>query len=254
MRPRPLLRFLFIALLPAVATLRGQVTEWPATVAPGRFRLEMDVLSFALDRSGGDKYTAVGAGTAFISTGLTDNLDVQLGAELFLSQSYESGGVTERNSGIGDLYVRTKWRFYEDTALGTAMAIIPYVKIPTNSGGVGNDAMEGGVVLPFSKEIAGGATLYTMAELDFLRNDANDGYDTYWYASAAFYRPLTARFSFYAEATLGKSSGGTAVESEMGGGVILSLSDETWWDFAAYKGISDEAADWNYVVRFNFGF
>lgn len=254
MRFRRVLLLVSLALLPGAAFVRGQVTEWPATVQPGRFLLELDVVSFAVDREDGDKVTAVGVGSAFLSTGLTQNLDLQLGVELFLSQSYESGGFTDRTSGIGDVYVRTKWRFYEDTALGTALAVIPYVKVPTNSGGVGNDAVEGGLVLPFSKELAGGATLYTMAELDFLRNDADDGYDTYWYASAAFSRPLTGRFSVYAEATLGKSSGGTAVESEMGGGVLLNLSDQTWWDFAAYKGISDAAADWNYVVRFNFGF
>ena len=252
MRPR----FSALALLLAGVTSTGlaQITEWPTTVEPGRFLLEMDAISLTLDKEGGDKYTGFGAASTFLSTGLTANWDIQVGAELFISQKYESGGFTERDSGIGDIYVRTKYRFYENAETGTAAAIIPYVKIPTNTGGVGNDSMEGGIIVPWTATLAGGFDLYAMAELDFLRNDDDDGYDTYWYASAALSRSFTKLLGVYGEVALGKSSGASVSEGIMGGGVTLSLSESTWWDIALYKGISSGAADWNQVVRFNWGF
>ena len=248
---RPLV--LAVALV-AAAGIRAQITEHPATVAPGSFLLEMDALSLTLDKEGGGKYTAVGAGSVFLSTGLAHNWDVQVGAELFISQRFESGGFTERNTGIGDLYVRTKYRFYENTETGTMAAILPYVKIPTNSGGVGNDAVEGGIIVPWSTSLLGGFHCDVMAELDFLRNDNDDGYDTYWYASASLSRPLTGALGLYGEVAVGKSSGASATEGIMGAGVTLSVSDKAWWDFAVYKGISSGAADWNHVIRFNLGF
>ncbi|MFZ5494773.1 MAG: transporter [Verrucomicrobiota bacterium] len=238
----------------AVSTLRAQLTEWPATVEPGRFLLEMDALSLTLDKDAGDKYTAFGAASTFLTTGLAHNWDIQVGAELFISQKYEAGGFSERNSGVGDVYVRTKYRFYENPETGTAVAILPYVKFPTNSGGVGNDATEGGVIVPWTTQLAGGFEVYAMAELDFLRNDADDGYDTYWYFSGTLRRDLTSAIGVYGELALGKSSGDSTTEGLMGVGVTLSVSDRTWWDFALYKGISRGAADWNQVVRFNFGF
>lgn len=238
----------------AVAGLRAQITEWPTTVEPGRFLLEMDAISLTLDREGGDKYTAFGAASTFLSTGLAHNWDIQVGAELFISQKYESGGFTERDSGVGDIYVRTKYRFYENSETGTAAAIIPYVKIPTNSGGVGNDAIEGGIIVPWTTKLAGGFDFAAMAELDLLRNDNDDGYDTYWYASASLSRSLTKAVGLYGEVALGKSSGASATEGIMGAGVTLAVSESTWWDFAVYKGISSGAADWNHVIRFNFGF
>lgn len=254
MRPRLSIPVLLLGLIGMAAGLRAQITEWPTTVAPGRFLVEMDAISLTLDKEDGGKYTAFGAASTFLSTGLAHNWDIQVGAELFITQKYEEGGFTDRNSGIGDIYVRTKWRFYDDPETGVAVAILPYVKIPTNSGGVGNDATEGGIIVPMTSKLWGGFDFAAMAELDFLRNDADDGYDTYWFASASLSRPLIRGVGLYGEIALGKSSGSSATEGMMGGGVTLAISDQTWWDFAVYKGISKGAADWNHVVRFNWGF
>jgi hypothetical protein len=234
--------------------LGAQITEHPDTVAPGRFLLEMDAISLTLNKEAGSKYTAFGAASTFLSTGLTENWDIQVGAELFISQKFDSGGSTDRTSGIGDVFVRTKYRFYHNAETGTAVALIPYAKIPTNSGGVGNDSVEGGFIIPWTTKLAGGFHFDAMAELDFTRNDADDGYDTYWYASAALSRPVTRGIGLYGEVALGKSSGTSSAEGVMGGGVTVAVSENTWWDIATYKGISNGAADWNHVIRFNIGF
>jgi len=242
------------AALGLAGALRAQITETPVTVAPGRFLLEMDALSLTLDRAGDARYTAFGAANTFLSTGLTDNWDIQVGAQLFISQKVTASGLKERNSGIGDVYVRTKWRFLEDPDAGMAVAIMPYVKLPTNSGQVGNRSMEGGIIVPWTTKLLAGFDFSAMAKLDYLRNDADDGYDTYWYASAALRRALTQAVGIYGEATLGKSSGAGSAQGVMGGGVTIALSDRISWDLAAYRGISNAAADWNHVVRLNWAF
>jgi hypothetical protein len=238
----------------AVVPSPAQITEWPATVQPGHFLLEMDALSLTVEREAGSKYSALGAASTFLTTGLTPTWDIQVGAELFLTQKYDDGSFTERHSGIGDIYLRTKWRFYENAATGTGVALLPYVKIPSNSGGVGNDAVEGGIIVPWTTTLPGDVKAYAMAELDFTRNDADDGYDSYWYASVALQRQLTGAVGLYGEVAVGKSTGGSSFEGTMGGGVTLALTENTWWDFAVYKGISKGAADWNHVVRYNWGF
>ncbi len=248
------LHFALAALLLTGAGLPAQLTEWPATVAPGRFLLEMDAISLTIDREGGDKYTAFGAASTFLTVGVAQNWDIQIGAELFISQKADRGGLSDRNSGIGDVYFRTKWRFYENTEMGASAAVIPFVKIPTNSGGVGNDSVEGGVIVPWQATLAGGLVMYSMVELDLLRNDADDGYDTYWFGSMALSREVTSRIRLYAELAGAKSSGGSPWEATLGGGVTFNISENIWWDFAVYRGLSRGAADWNPVVRFNWGF
>ncbi|HWA24485.1 MAG TPA: transporter [Lacunisphaera sp.] len=252
MRRFSLFVLLLVDLLGLAAPSHGQITEWPTTVKPGRFLLEMDALTLSLDKDGDSKYTLFGAASTFLSTGLTENWDIQLGAELFFSQKVEISGFTERNSGVGNVYVRTKWRFYDQGS--TAVAVIPYIKLPTSSAAFGNDSVEGGVVVPWSTTLPGEVTMYAMAELDFLRNDADTGYDTNWYASAALSRQFTKRIGLYGEATLGKSSGGGPAEGQLGWGALFYVSDTSWWDYAMYKGIAKGSADWTHVLRFNFGF
>lgn len=244
----------WLALFAFAGIARGQITESPVTVQPGHFLLEMDALSFTVNREPGLKYTAIGAATTFLTTGLTSRLDLQLGAEFYLHQKFDAGGLTERQSGVGDVYVRTKYRFYESNDTYTSVAVMPYVKIPTNSGGVGNDSVEGGVILPCRTELLGGFQFEAMAELDLLRNDADDGYDTRLFGSAAITRKFFDRLGVYGEAVAAKSSGGRPWEGTLGAGATLTVSKFAWWDFAIYRGISDAAADWTHVLRFNYGF
>jgi hypothetical protein len=246
---RPLL---FLTFLGLSGVLRGQITEWPTTVKPGHFLLEMDALSLTVDKEPGFKYTALGVASTFLTTGLSDSWDVQVGAQLYYRQKIESGSFTTSDSGIGDVYIRTKWRFYEEG--GSSVAIMPYVKLPTRNAGVGSDSLEGGVIVPWTTVLPGDLNVAAMVELDFLRNDADNGYDTFWYSSVAVTRSFTKALGFYGEATLGKSSGGAPVEGLIGVGATLHVSDRIWWDYAMYKGISKGAADWTHVLRYNWGF
>jgi len=241
------------------ATLRSsavvataQYTEVPATVQPGRFLLEADALSLVLDREGTERYTAVAAGAFFVSTGLTSRWDVQLGASLFVTQRYEQGGLTDRNSGIGDVYVRTKWNFVANEWVSAA--ILPYAKIPTASGGVGNDDVEGGVILPWEVYLPAAITVNSMVEVARMRNATDDGYGTFFRASSSDSRQVTRFLSLYAEFDAAKTAGGGPWQSTLGVGAFLTVSDAVSWDLALYRGLNRHAPDWNPVVRFNVGF
>lgn len=250
----PISRMLVLGLVLGAATLPAQITEWTTTVKPGRFLLEVDAISLSIDREPGLKYTAFGAASTFLTTGLSANWDIQVGAQFFLSQKFDAAGLTERQSGVGDVYVRTKWRFYESEDTYTSIAVLPYLKLPTNSGGVGNDAVEGGVIFPFQTQLTGGFSFAAMGKLAFLRNDSDDGYDTYWFASATVSRRILKAIGIYGEATMAISSGSAPWAGTMGVGATLNVSESVWWDYAIYRGLSSGATDWNHVLRFNYGF
>lgn len=244
----------FLALASAAC---GQITESPLTVKPGRFLLEMDAISVSWNRDepANGKYTAVAVASTFLTTGLSDRVDVQIGADLFVSQKVDIGGLRERDSGVGDVYLRAKMTILGDDTTSSAMAVLPYVKLPTNNSSLfGNDSVEGGVIVPWMWRIPGGGHVHAMGQVDLRRNDADDGYDVFSYFSAALDRPLTGAIGLYGELTAAKGSGGGGWAGTMGGGVTVALRENVWWDFAVYRGITRAAADWNPVVRFNWGF
>jgi len=250
-----------IALLGLLAgrPLVAQVTEIPQTIAPGKFLLKMDALSLSFDRHDtkdeGVKFTAIGLGRAFLATGLTQNLDVQVGAELFLHTRVKMDNTTQSHSGIGDVYFRTKWTFWRDQSLGAAAAVMPYIKVPTSSGGVGNGYTEGGVIVPWAMSLSGGFNAGAMAQWGVVRNDANNGYDSQWAASGFFSRAITGTINIYGESTLtATSAGASRTAMTIGAGVNYNLTPFFVVDYALYAGVSRDAAAWNPVVRIRWEF
>jgi hypothetical protein len=235
--------------------LRAQVTEVPQTIEPGGIFMRMDAISLGLDpdTTAPNQYKALAVGTTIVSAGLTSTVDVEVGVQLFLRDTFSTEGMDHTQSGIGDVSFRTKWTFWSDPSSGQAAAILPYVVVPTNSSAVGNDSAEGGVILPWSRDIAPGMKAGAMVEWDELRNVANTRYDTRWYGSAYIKWELGDRIGAYAEATLSDSTAGSSsFAGTAGGGATLSISKGFQWDFEVSKVLGPGRSSWTEVLRFRW--
>lgn len=249
--------FLFTLLISAAAPVAAQITETPHTVAPGKFLVEMDAISWSFNRedAGPNKYSALGLATTLLSTGVTRDVDVQVGVQFFLRQSYEVLGASTRRSGLGDVTLRSKWTFWRDDKRGMAAAVIPYVKVPTSTGGVGNNHTEGGVIIPWELTLGKDASFGAMASWDLVRNDDNDGYDSQWFASTYIYQKIVGPLSAYAEATLQLSSASaSSFTGGVGGGMTWDLSKSLMLDYGVNRGLGNRATDWDHVVRLRWEF
>lgn len=242
------------AAIAAATGLRAQFTEVAATVAPRHFLLEMDAVSLSIAHGADSRYEALGVGSTFLTTGLANNWDLQVGTQLFIAEKLDENGTEERDSGMGDLYLRTKWRFYDDPASGTQIALLPYVRLPTGSSEVSDGAVEGGLIIPLSKRLWEDFDLSAMVQLDLRRNADDSGYDTFLGVSAALARQVAKHIGFYGEAGVGKLSGRGDLGGTLGVGLIWTIADSMSWDFAAYHGVGSGATDWNYVIRLTWGF
>jgi len=85
-----------------------------------------------------------------------------------------AGATVSRADGAGDLVVRSKVNLFGNDGGAAAMALIPYVKIPTAARTLGNNQVEGGLIVPISMTLPAGFALVVMPEIDLLKNN-NDG-------------------------------------------------------------------------------
>jgi len=254
-RPR-CLRSVLVALLFTPVVALSQVTETPQPVEPGSFLLEVDALTVRRDRAdtSGASFRGIGVLSTLASAGITRDVDLQIGVDVFQRFTVGLGGVDQTDSGFGDLYFRTKWRFWQDAASGQSAAVIPYVKIPSNTGGVGNNAVEGGLIVPWEKTWSGGATLGAMASWDVVRNPDNSGYDSWWTVSACAHQPLTSRLGLYAESIFTVTSASSSLTSlSVGAGAVFSVTKSVSLDYELQRGIGRAATDWTHTLRFNWG-
>ncbi len=250
-------RFLVCAFLLSVAALRAQVTETPYTIRPGSFNARIDAITVGFNRDTTEKFkfTALGLASTLISAGLTDTVDMQLGAQFFLRETYQYKGMRETKSGLGRVSVRSKWTFWQDPQLGAAAAVIPYVTIPTNKNVLGTQSPEGGVIVPYSLDLGSGFRAGAMAEWDLQRNDDDTGYDSRLFASGVFQSNLTSFFGLYGEATVAVSSASSSsFAGTLGGGATFNVTKTLQFDFNVSRGLGNRATDWVNVLRIRWDF
>lgn len=251
---------LWTFLVLAIATspgLRAQVTETPQTIQPGKFFLRMDAVTVGISRDKLEpaKYTALGLASSILSVGMTQNVDVQIGAQFFVRETYQYRGARSTHSGWGDTSFRTKWAFWHDDQLGQSAAVIPYVKLPSKTSGIGNNHVEGGIIFPWSMQLGTGSEAGAMAAWDILRNDANDGYDSRWYASGFARQHIFGGLGAYAEATLSISSASSSsFVGGLGAGATFDFSKSFQLDYSLSRGLGGRATDWINVLRLRWSF
>ncbi len=215
----------------------------------------MDGLKLSFDRAdaAGNTHDAAVVASTTLRTGLTETVDVQLGVDFFVSEIVKFRGARNSHSGLGDISFRTKWTFWRDEKAGAAAAVMPYVRLPTASGGVGSKAVEGGIIVPWAIDTGAGFTAGAMGQWDLIRNPADNGYDSRWSVSGFAKRDLTRTVALYAEATADvASSGFSDSAASLGIGALWRIAEFFVLDYELQRGLGGRAADWTHTWRFNW--
>jgi Putative MetA-pathway of phenol degradation len=93
--------------------------------------------------------------------------------------------------GIGDLFLRTKLNLAGDDGGNISFALDPYVKAPTAPKGVGNGAVEAGLIAPLTVNLPQNWQLSFDPEVDLLANAIGAGRHANTSAVLSFGYPLT---------------------------------------------------------------
>jgi hypothetical protein len=238
-----------------LSTDRPDVTESPYTVDAGWGQLEMDLFAYTRDRekiAGTDtKVSALSLANINLKFGLTSNIDLQTVFEPYtvIHVHDRISGTREKISGFGDITSRLKINFRGNDGGDTAFGIMPFVKWPTNQHGLGNDSVEGGLIVPLAFNLGGGWDMGAMTEFDVVRNEADTGYAVDWTNSVTFSHDLAGKLGGYAELATTLTRGrdlasfdcgltyGASRHLQFDAGVNLGLTHATE-DLTVFTGVS----------------
>ena len=166
------------ALLREMATDRPDKTESAYSVDAGHYQIEMDLLSYTYDRSDGETLEGWGIAPINMKVGVLNNVDLQIIAESYNIQQTKdrSTNSSTRLSGFGDLLLRCKTNLWGNDGGPTALSVMPFVKLPTNQNGLGNRAVEGGVIFPFAMDLPADWGFGAQAEVDYIQDSGSSDY------------------------------------------------------------------------------
>lgn len=231
----------------------AQVVESPTTVARGAWLIESDLGFASWDRierrAGSIESHEFGVAPLFVSTGLTDNLDVQFGHDGWSSSEETSGGLKTNANGWGDAWIRAKWNFVGDEEIESAWAILPYMKLPTADAEIGNGKFEPGVALVFGRPLTETLWLEAVMSLDSLHNETS-GREENLFAGVVLGHDINSSTTVYAE-LLAEWSRETsdAVPITLGLGISPEIAPGCALDFEALIGVSAESTDLGVAIR-----
>ena len=245
-----------------MSTDRPDKTESAYTVDAGHFQFEMDLFSYAHDQDksgGGDMSTdAYAIAPVNLKFGLLNNVDLQVVIDTYNSVRVHDhlAGTVEKKSGFGDVTTRLKVNLWGNDGGRTALAMMPFVKFPSNQDGLGNDAVEGGVIFPLAVELPAGWGMGLMTEVDFLRDEPDDGgYHASFVNTVTFSHDICGKLGGYVEFF---SEVSTEEDSEWIGtvdlGLTYGLTDDIQLDAGVNIGVTDAADDINPFVGMSWRF
>jgi hypothetical protein len=171
----------------------------PYTVDAGHFQYETDIAVYSYGNTDGVKTQDWTVVDPTLKLGLTNTIDAEWQVTPYQSAVTKSTTTTTSISGVGDTIARLKINVLGDDKGAIAVALLPYVKLPTAQSGLGNGSVEGGLILPISLSAPGGFTVIVMPEGDYLKDTAGSGYHVAFDFLINVSHPLGKRWTFYTE-------------------------------------------------------
>ena len=219
---------------------RPDATESPLTVDAGHFVIETSVFDWRRD-DGGDTHTLMSTN---FKIGLSNDVDLQF---VFDTYAWEDPKVGKDAEGFGDVQLRLKYNLWGNDEGDSALALFPFVKIPT-SAQFSNDEWEGGLIIPYATELSGGLGLGLMAEFDIVYDAVRKDHDFEFLHSAVLGFDLNERFGSFVEYV--GIEGNPSYRAFGAGGLTYSVHDDLILDSGIQVGLNDAADDLGLFVGF----
>jgi hypothetical protein len=147
----------------------------PCTVDAGHFQYESDVINWTYAHTDGETVNNYLIPNPTFKLGLTNTVDLELNIAPVETVSASGPLGKQSLTGVSNLFMRAKVNVAGPEGGDFQAAILPYLEVPTAKPGVGNKAVQAGVIAPMSFGLPQDFTLLFDPEIDILRNAENSG-------------------------------------------------------------------------------
>lgn len=228
-----------------MVTDRPDTTESPYTVPAGHYQLEMSFFDYSRDLSPDPQSSIRNQtwiyGQMNFKAGLSHDVDLQVMFDTYTHQRSTTDEVTDKLSGLSDVTLRLKMNVWGNDAGTTALALMPYVKIPTGTR-LSNNEWEGGLIVPLAVALGDRVGLGLMAQMDLVSDASTGGYDAEWLHSATLGISLTEKLGLYVE-LVGVAGPATDYRALFDTGLTFAINDSLVFDAGVRIGLNRAAED-----------
>jgi len=145
----------------------------PITVDAGHIQVETDIANYGFGTYANVTTKSFLAADPLIKLGVTNFADIEIapGSYQWIRTSDSTGHVTK--GGYGDVTLKSKINLVGNDGGAFALALVPYIKLPSSTPLISNNAVEGGMIFSMQYMLPGDFLFVASPEYDILKN-AND--------------------------------------------------------------------------------
>lgn len=228
------------------------ITDDAGTSGQGKGSFELN-LEYASDKVADETATAYGAEGTF-TYGVIENGDIVLTVP-YGSFKLESGGVSETVSGLTDVAIDFKYKFFEKE--GLSLAVRPGLTLPTGDfdKGLGSGKPTYGLFLIATKELKPFAV---SANIGYWRNEVKDAdATTTWHASLAAVYEASEHLSIVGNIGVDntpENDSDNKNDAFILGGVVYNINEDIDVNIGLKLGLTEAADDYAILPGLTFGF
>lgn len=252
----PLLRPTAIEDRRAMSIDRPNITDVPYSVDSGVLQIETSLIEYTRDTYNGTRTEITALAVTNLRIGLTDDWEIQAAITPVAAVRTRSAGAVTEDSGVGDTLIRTRYVLQGNDGEGLAIALLPYLKLPTNTVGF-NDRLEGGFEVPLAYNVSATTQLNLMPGVELLwSGQSARHYDPNPFLGFAIWHNVTPEIAGFAEIFAKRNTGyhddAFILAGACGGlwQITPDISVDLALQFGLTEGAPDFAAKTGFAVRF----
>ena len=237
------------------------ITDDAGTQGKGKFQVEVNSeFNYHREKEEGVTTKETGGGIgAILSYGILDNIDIVLGMPFQWFKVREDGELISRESGISDLSLELKWRFFEKE--GLSFTLKPGITLPTGNEkkGLGNGRPSYALTFITTKESGAWRFHFNLGYMRNeykLREDKEANRKDIWHVSLAseveVLKDLRVVGNIGMERNPDKSS--NKHPAFILGGIIYSISENVDIDIGVKGGLNKTETDFTILTGIAFKF
>lgn len=231
---------------------RPDGTESANTVDAGHFQAELSFFDFTRDKSGARTDTWA-FGDLNLKVGLLNHVDLHLGFAVYNLEKTRLAGTTTTQHGFGDLTLRLKINLWGNDGGKTAMALLPWVTIPSYTK-LSTHHPETGIVIPFAWTLNDRFSMGVQVGAAAQWDEAQDRYsltvEHTVVLGVSIYGPLGAYVEYIGAANA--FPGDNSYQGIFSGGVTVTIGKNVMLDAATQIGLTKSADDWKIFSGMTF--
>lgn len=246
------------AKLRPISTERPSKSNSVATIDAGHVQIETSFYSLKKnDDSGVKTKTQSALETTTLRLGLTQSDEFSIAVSPFNWQKIKDSNeqTTQSDNPASDVFITFKHNHLDDDGSGLSLALIPYLKIPTNDSHEANNHYEGGLRSKYEGALGNEVGFGYMFDVGAVRKSDNSSYVTSFSNIIDFSKSVTDKTSLYVEFFSYKTlENGTSAQNTLDFGSTHQVSKNFVIDAAINFGVSKAADDLLFITGASYRF